>query len=328
MDITRIKRNKIQINKEGLDLNEVVRLAVEDNRSYFERSGVHLELVASPHRVPVLADRTRIVQIVGNLLNNSAKFTGEGGYTRVRVDCEGGEAVLRVTDDGVGMDEKTVRRLFEPFMQAAQTLERSQGGLGLGLALVRSLVELHGGRVSARSEGPGRGTELTVRLPLDGTSADQPVTKETRLVSPRRRVLIIEDNIDAANSLREALEFAEHHVEVAHTGLDGVAKAKRHRPEVILCDIGLPQMDGYQVARTLRADQGFEGVYLVALSGYTLPEDRERAVQAGFDRHLSKPPSLERLEEIMSELANPRTRPSDRSHGASRAVSRATYPSG
>jgi signal transduction histidine kinase/PAS domain-containing protein/ActR/RegA family two-component response regulator len=299
LDITRITRNKIHLNKQRLDLNEAVRLALEDSRSCFEQARVQVELVPSTVPVPILADPTRIAQIVGNLLSNSAKFTREGGNTRVSVTCEGQHAVLRVADDGIGMDAKTLERLFEPFMQAAQSLDRSQGGLGMGLAMVKGLVELHGGSVSARSGGPGRGAELTARFPLDGAVVVQAALPEARLSQARRRVLVIEDNIDAANSLREVLEFSNHQVEVAHTGPEGIAKAESYRPEVILCDIGLPQMDGYQVARALRANREFDEVFLVALSGYALPEDRANAFAAGFDRHLSKPPSMEALEQIL-----------------------------
>jgi signal transduction histidine kinase/CheY-like chemotaxis protein len=306
LDTTRITRNKIKLNQERLDLNEAVRLALVDHLPSFELAQVQVDFVPASEPVSVFADPTRIAQIVGNLLSNSAKFTGKGGHTWVAIRREGAQAVLRVTDDGVGMDGETLQHLFEPFMQAAQSLDRSQGGLGLGLALVKGLAELHGGSVSAHSDGPGLGTEFIVHFPLDNQPAAEPMVSATRPGFTRRRVLIIEDNVDAANSLREALEFCEHQVEVAHTGPDGIAKAQVYRPDVILCDIGLPQMDGYQVARALRADKDLGDTCLVALSGYALPEDREHAVSAGFDRHLAKPPSLEALEEVLWEMGGRR----------------------
>jgi two-component system CheB/CheR fusion protein len=194
-----------------------------------------------------------------------------------------------------------VSRLFQPFSQADSTLDRSKGGLGLGLALAKGLVELHGGTVTAGSAGLGQGAEFVVRLPLAKDTGASPQTDENPAKS-RRRVLIIEDNTDAADSLRDVLAFGEHEVEVAYTGPQGIAKAQEFFPEIVLCDIGLPGMDGYAVARAFRAESALRGAFLVALSGYALPEDLERAHAAGFNRHLAKPASLEKLEEILAEV--------------------------
>ena len=306
LDVTRITSNKIHLNKERLDLNEVARRAVEDNRSLFETAGVALELRAAPTPLPVLADRTRIAQIIGNLLQNAAKFAHQGGSTSVSLATAGSEATVRVVDDGVGMAPEILGRLFQPFMQADQTLDRSKGGLGLGLALVKGLVELHGGRISAHSEGNGKGTEFLVRLPLQTEVVLTTSPLPSPVARPPRRILIIEDNVDAADSLREALEFGGDQVEVAHNGPDGLASARVFLPEVILCDIGLPGMDGYEVARVFRSDAVFKTTSLVALSGYALPEDVRRASEAGFDRHLAKPPSLEMLQELLESLAGAR----------------------
>jgi signal transduction histidine kinase/CheY-like chemotaxis protein len=306
LDVTRITSNKIRLHKERLELNEVVRCAVEDNRSCFERSGVGLDLVPWPRRIPVLADGARIAQVIGNLLQNAVKFTGEGGLTRVSVAAEAGEAVVRVADNGLGMGSETLGRLFHPFMQASQTLDRSQGGLGLGLALVKGLVELHGGSVAAHSDGPGTGCELVVRLPLGTVTALEPTAAQPSSERARRRILIIEDNVDAADSLREALECDGHEVAVAYDGPQGLAKAGEFDPEVVLCDIGLPGMDGFDVARALRSAGQLQGSFLVALSGYASPEDLRRAAEAGFERHLAKPPSIEELEAV---LADARVRP-------------------
>jgi len=221
----------------------------------------------------------------------------------VSVDGEAKQAVIRIVDTGVGMAPEMLAHLFQPFAQAEATLDRSRGGLGLGLALVKGLVELHGGTISAHSAGLGQGSEFVVRLPL--ATGEVAVDRRVHARTPtqgRRRVLIIEDNIDAADSLREALEFNEHEVEVAYNGPSGIAKARTCKPEVVFCDIGLPGMDGFDVARAFRADSTLRGAYLVALSGYALPEDVLRASEAGFDQHLAKPPSLERLEQILAHV--------------------------
>ena len=304
LDVTRITSNKIHLNKERLELNEVTRRAVEDNRSLFETAGVGLELKAAPMPLSVFADRTRVTQIIGNLLQNAAKFARQGGSTSVSLSAAGSEATLRVVDDGVGMAPEILARLFQPFMQADHTLDRSQGGLGLGLALVKGLVELHGGRISAHSEGPGRGAEFLVRLPLDTGAVLTTSALHSPVARAPRRILIIEDNVDAADSLREALELGGDEVAIAHNGPDGFAKARVFLPEVILCDIGLPGIDGYQVARMFRSDAAFKATRLVALSGYALPEDVQRASEAGFERHLAKPPSLEMLQELLESLAD------------------------
>jgi two-component system CheB/CheR fusion protein len=301
LDVTRITRNKAQLQKERVELNDIVRRAVDDHRSLFERAGIALDLAPSPRPVFLLGDRTRIAQVVGNLLHNAAKFTSKGGSAQVSVATDGSDAVLRVSDDGAGMDSETLDRLFQPFIQADKTLDRSKGGLGLGLALVKGLVELHGGSVAAHSGGLGKGSELVVRLPLDRGAALDHDVKVPPIARARRRILIIEDNVDAAESLQEALLLDEHDVSVAPDGPTGIARARAFRPDVILCDIGLPGMDGFAVARALRADPLFERTFLVALSGYALPEDLQRAAEAGFDRHLAKPPRLEILERLLAE---------------------------
>jgi two-component system CheB/CheR fusion protein len=303
LDITRISRNKVHLQRKRLELNELVRHTMDDYRELFERSEILLELHAHPSPVFVNGDWNRLAQVVGNLLQNATKFTGKGGRTSVSVgtDAVADRAIVRVKDSGVGMLPETLARLFQPFVQAQNTLDRSKGGLGLGLALVKGLVDLHGGEISAESAGLGRGAELILRLPLDPDRTPE-ITKNPVFHQQRRRVLIIEDNLDAADTLGEALEIGGHEVVIAHSGAEGIAKAREVLPEVVLCDIGLPGMDGFEVARTLRADHALEGTFLVALSGYALPEDLERASAAGFDRHLAKPLRLEELKEILSNL--------------------------
>jgi signal transduction histidine kinase len=299
LDLTRISRNRIELRPERLDVADVVRATVEDHRSLFDSKGLRLETALSESPVTARADPTRVAQIAGNLLQNAAKFTPRGGLVRVSVAREADRAVIRVADTGIGMTPEVLAHLFQPFMQPDTTLDRAKGGLGLGLALVKGLVELQGGEVSASSPGPGKGSELVVRLPLDLSHADQPPPGPSGEPG-RRRILLIEDNVDAADSLRDLLAMEGHEVDVAYDGPSGIARAHELRPQVVFCDIGLPGMDGYEVAHELRTDESLRGSYLVALSGYALPEDIESAKSAGFDQHMAKPPRLEQIEELLS----------------------------
>ncbi|MBI5548982.1 MAG: hybrid sensor histidine kinase/response regulator, partial [Deltaproteobacteria bacterium] len=242
LDVTRITRNKIQLQKQPLELNELVHRTMEDHRALFEKSEVCLELAPAPEPIFVSGDWSRLAQVLGNLLQNAAKFTVRGGITRVIVsrDLQAMRAVIRVADTGAGMAPAMLSRLFQPFMQADTTLDRGKGGLGLGLALVKGIVELHGGEIAAHSAGLGKGAEFVVRLPLAQATAAHGRGAPQAARPSRRRVLIIEDNVDAADSLRDVLEFGEHEVAVAHDGREGLTKARELRPEVVLCDIGLP----------------------------------------------------------------------------------------
>jgi PAS domain S-box-containing protein len=307
LDITRISRGKVQLQRERLDLNELAHHTVEDHRTAFIKGDVRLELLPASTEVWVNGDRVRLAQIVGNLLQNAAKFTPHGGKTTVSVqaDAARGQAFLTVRDTGSGIEPKMLPRLFHPFTQADATLDRSKGGLGLGLALVKGLVEQHGGSVSAASEGLGKGAAFTISLPLDVTAARvMPAQRRAGGDGAPLRVLVIEDNEDAADTLRVVLEFDDHVVEVANGGRDGIEKARAFHPDVVLCDIGLPEMDGYQVARTMRADPQLGRVGLIAVSGYAQPEDVAAAKEAGFDAHLAKPPSIDTLERALAEVGN------------------------
>ena len=302
LDVTRVSRNRIRLQKERLDLALLVRRTAEDQRSVLQEQGVRLELELPAGPVEVDGDPTRLAQVLGNLLQNAAKFTSRGGEARVALcaDAASGRAVLSVSDTGVGMDPAILDRLFEPFAQADATLERSRGGLGLGLALVKGLTELHGGSVLARSDGPGRGSEFVVQLPLAGAPAAPEPEPPQPASRPRRRVLVVEDNLDEAESLREALELDGHEVVLAHDGREGLAKALECRPDAVLCDIGLPGMDGYELARAIRDEPTLDQTLLIAVTGYALPDDLRRAAEAGFAEHLAKPPSLERLGGLLS----------------------------
>jgi two-component system CheB/CheR fusion protein len=303
LDATRISRGKIQLHRSPVDLVEIVRSAVEDHGSLF--AARHVTLV---HELPDLplrldGDATRLGQVVGNVLWNAAKFTEPGGRAEVRVEREpGGVALLRIRDDGIGIPADVLPHVFEPFVQADRSLDRTRGGLGLGLSLVKALVELHGGSVDIRSDGAGRGAEVSIRFPLipEQPALTRPASPGGRDVMPRHRVLVVEDNLDAAETLREMLLLWDHDVEVAHDGRIGVERARAFHPDVVLCDIGLPGMDGYAVARAIRADPSVSSAYLVAVTGYASPEDARRAAGAGFDLHLGKPVPIEVLEEVLA----------------------------
>jgi two-component system CheB/CheR fusion protein len=303
LDVTRVSRNKIQLQRRSLELNDLVGRAVDDHRSLFEGKAVTVEATFAPERLPMRGDVERLAQVVGNLLQNAAKFTPAGGRVRVSTASAPSKAraILRVLDTGVGIEPELLRHLFQPFIQAEATLDRSQAGLGLGLALVKGLVEMHGGEVHAHSDGAGQGAEFVVEFPLDQAAGAEPSTSPAGPEGRSRRVLVIEDNRDAADSLREVLEFGAHIVEVAYNGPDGLHRARTFKPEIVLCDIGLPGMDGYEVARAFRADPALKDVFLVALSGYAQPDDLQRARDAGFDKHLAKPSSLEKLEELLAD---------------------------
>jgi len=218
----------------------------------------------------------------------------------VRVRGHGGHAEITVRDDGVGIGAEQLARMFEPFAQEEQSLARTRGGLGLGLALSKGLVELHGGTIGARSDGPGKGSEFGISLPIVERDAPaDPASTAARRSTSRRRVLVIEDNADAARTLADVLELEGHEVTVAHDGTSGVALAHELRPDVVICDLGLPDLDGYEVGRLLRRDVSLHATRLIALSGYAQPEDVERAREAGFEVHLPKPAPLDRLDSLL-----------------------------
>jgi two-component system CheB/CheR fusion protein len=300
LDITRMAQGKATLRLEPVDLAEVVGQTVEDHRPAFERAGVSLTLIHAPEAAWVDADRTRIVQAFGNLLVNAMKFTPSGGKVEVTLRRDGSSAIISVWDDGMGIAPEVQPHLFQPFRQGPQGIDRGAGGLGLGLAMAKSLVELHRGTVTVKSRGLGYGSTFAIALPLTNarpTKASDPDRSKLRA----RRVLIVEDNLDAAETLREILSLGGHRIEIAADGMQAIARAKEFCPEVVVCDLGLPGMDGYEVARAIRKEPALSGAMLVALSGYTFPEDVRRAAEAGFDRHLGKPASLEELTDIMAQ---------------------------
>jgi PAS domain S-box-containing protein len=303
LDVSRISRGKVQLRKQRLDLTQLARTAAEDRRAVLQGAGLALHLEVPETPVWVLGDSTRLAQILTNLLDNAAKFSERGGKVsvRVRADADHHQAVLSVRDQGIGIEPEMLTRVFNVFAQADQTLDRSRGGLGLGLALVKGLVGLHGGEATASSEGRGKGAEFTVRLPLEPEPAAVSAAAEAPQPSGKHfRILIVEDHKDAANSLRILLEVLGHEVRVAYTGPAGVEAAREWRPDVVLCDIGLPGLDGYGVARELRLNPTTARTRLLALTGYSQDEDKRRSREAGFDYHLVKPADPDELRKLLA----------------------------
>ena len=304
LDVTRISRGKILLRRVHVELRDLVSKTIEDLRSVFALAGVELNVALDRDPIFVNVDPTRIAQVIGNLLQNSVKFTPSKGTVTVSALARNGQAEISVRDNGVGMEPKDLERMFEPFTQADQTLARSEGGLGLGLALVKGLVELHQGTVMARSEGLGFGTELVVRLPLAPAQASSTPLPCPSPVDPpsSKLILVVEDHPDAGQSLAEVLELKGHRVHVAGDGQAGIELARSLKPDVVLCDLGLPVRDGYEVARELRADERLRSTRLVALSGYAQPADRRRSLEAGFDVHLAKPLSIDELMSVLEGI--------------------------
>jgi len=310
LDVSRFNRGHIELRRGPVDLRQVVQHSVEARRRALEEKGLRLEVaLPATESLWLDGDATRLEQVVSNLLDNARKYTESGGHVFVGVTVErrGQErqAVLRVRDTGIGMSPELRARVFDLFVQAQQQLARSSGGLGIGLTLVRRLVELHGGEVMAHSEGEGQGSELVVRLPLDAAQAVSTPAPEKRPVGREepsvRRVLLVEDNEDTREVLRELLEMWGHQVEVAEDGFKGVQLFPVLRPHVALVDLGLPGMDGFQVARTIRESEGGRDVFLVALTGYS-GEHRTQAVEAGFNLHLVKPVKPDDLERLLEQI--------------------------
>ncbi len=304
LDVTRIARGKIELRRSDLDLAGLAHRTADDYRALMHDRG--LDLVVEVPRDPVVVngDATRLAQVLGNLLSNAAKFTPAGGRVTLELSMQAGRAFVHVRDTGAGIAPDVLPSLFQPFTQAKQTLARSEGGLGLGLALVKGLVALHGGEVNVISDGTGHGTDFVVTIPLASTHRGQPATTERREANrpgkANRRVLVIDDNRDAADTLAQLVEMLGHAPVVAYDAFEGLAKASEDLPDVVLCDIGLPGMDGYEFARLFRAMSPHHDVPLIALSGYAQPEDVAKALESGFDAHVAKPPDPEKLASLLA----------------------------
>ena len=305
LDVSRLTRGTIALQKQVVDLGACVRQVVETFANVAAQKDVQLLVDVAPDAF-VDADLVRLEQMVGNLLSNAIKFTPERGSVFLVASVEKGQVVLRIRDTGVGIPPEQLPFVFELFAQTHRPLDRSQGGLGIGLTVVKLLAGLHGGTISIHSDGEGRGTEAVLRLPTAVTTASSLAVFEPALsaAANRQRVLIIEDNQDAADMLATYLRFAGHDVRIAHDGPSGLRLAFEMRPTVILCDIGLPGMDGYQVAQCIRAAPALAQCVLIAVTGYGEVTSRERAREAGFTHHLTKPTDPSLLAELIGSVSS------------------------
>ena len=310
LDVSRISQGKVELRIALADVVAAVQDALETSQPMI-RAGKHeLTLVLPPPRTLfVEADATRLCQIIANLLNNAAKYTPDGGRITVRAERQDGFAVITVEDSGVGIPVSLLPRVFDMFAQVDQSMERSQGGLGIGLALVRQLVEMHGGQVEADSQGPGSGSKFTVRLPV---SARRPPVEPGAAVPKLHasgdkgvRVLVVDDNVDGAATMAQFLGILGYETLMVHDGLAAVGAAASFRPDVVILDIGLPHLDGHEVARRIRQAPGGNAMMLIAVSGWGQAEDRQKSREAGFDRHFVKPVELEMLMEVMALVHGP-----------------------
>jgi PAS domain S-box-containing protein len=313
LDVSRVSQGKIQLRTERVELGALLAQAVEVSQPILGEKRQQLAMRAAAKPLPLEADPTRLVQVFANIINNAAKYSDPGGHISVTASTDRGEAVVAVRDDGVGMTPDLLERAFDLFVQETRSLDRAQGGLGIGLTMVRTLVKLHGGSVRAFSEGPGRGSEIVVRLPLAPRDSAQEA-RETgdgpRAAAAALRVLVVDDNIDAARALGRLLELLGHEVTLAHDGPVALARAAAVRPELVLLDLGLPGMDGYAVAARLK-DAGHRPAALVALTGYGQEEHHQRSLDAGFDRHLVKPVDFALLSRLAADVQRDRTRAPD-----------------
>jgi PAS domain S-box-containing protein len=306
LDVSRITRGKVDLQKETIALAEVFELAIEASRPLIDDYHHQLTIAVPPEPVLVEVDPARLAQVLSNLLNNAAKYTDEGGQISLTAEQLGNDVIIRVCDTGIGIAPDLLPKIFDLFTQADRTLSRSRGGLGIGLTLVRSLIELHDGRVTAHSNGHGQGSEFVVRLPVAGgdlaglqqaNEADHPPNVQL----PRRRILVVDDKRSNAQSLEVLLQALGQEVYTTYDGLAALELARRHRPDIVLLDIGLPLMDGYEVARRCREEAGLHGMTLVAMTGYGQDSDKQRSQEAGFDAHLVKPVNLQDLVLLLSQ---------------------------
>ncbi|MFD1581427.1 response regulator [Ramlibacter ginsenosidimutans] len=306
LDVARISTGKVELRRRHVDLREVIATAVETSASLIEAAGHKLDVDVPQQPLPLDADPTRIAQVVSNLLNNAAKYTPEGGRIGLKVRVEAGQAVLSVSDTGIGIAPDAIDKVFEMFAQVPSSAGKPQGGLGIGLSLVQSLVALHGGSVSAASPGSGQGSTFTVRLPLLPSTSEASSRMDTSPGSShpgQLQVLVVDDNTDAAESLGVLLDIEGHAAHIAHTGAEALQLAQSQPLDVVFLDIGLPDMTGYDVARRMRLLPSMQKTLLVALTGWGTQDDRERTREAGFDRHLTKPAELPAVEELLRAAA-------------------------
>jgi two-component system CheB/CheR fusion protein len=312
LDVSRLAQGTIELRRERCGLSQIVRQTVDDYRPLFRDRGIAVTLSVPPDDLWVDGDPTRLAQIISNILHNASKFTPKGGWVTVILTrmAASRNVVVEIADTGVGIERELLQRLFVPFAQGPRGDEAVYGGLGLGLAIVRSLAALHGGTVTAASEGRGHGTRVFVTLPPAPpvqTSAPPAASEPT---PSSLRVLVVDDNVDAAESLRMILELVGHRARTVYIGHDAIGSAERWNPDVLICDIGLPGgMDGHEVARRFRAHRTLKDVYLIALTGWGQDEDKRRSHEAGFDLHLTKPIDPDDIEAVLDGVARRRLPP-------------------
>lgn len=301
LDVSRITSGKLRLEPVALELNTLVRMAVDASSAMVKQHGHSLSVRLAPMPIQITGDTTRLTQVVANLLTNAAKYTPAPGRIDVSVRDDGDVAAMQVSDTGIGMSESLLQRAFKPFVQGVRALDRSEGGLGVGLALVKNIVELHGGSVSAASAGTGKGTTITVTLPMRKQAATEPsAAAQTVVVPSPRRVLVVDDHHDAAESLALLLRMSGHDVQVAQDGPMALGMAAALRPDIVLLDIGLPGMDGYELARRIRKLPDLGAVQLIAVTGHGGEADRQAAAAAGFHAFITKPVDPEELARLLS----------------------------
>jgi signal transduction histidine kinase/ActR/RegA family two-component response regulator len=318
LDVSRISQGKIALKKEPVELSRIISHSVETARPLIDARAQTLSVSVPPAPVWLSADFARLSQVVANLLNNAAKYTGEGGRIELTADAGEGEATISVRDNGTGIEAPLLPKVFDLFVQGDRALDRGQGGLGIGLTLVKRLVELHQGTVEVASEGPGRGASFRVTLPCISAVEPQRVAPAIPLRPSSevygRRVLVVDDNVDAAESTAAFLRLEGHEVKAVHDGLQALASLKVFDPHVVVLDIGLPGLDGYAVARQLRERGDTSHVLLIALTGYGQREDRQRAADAGFDYHYVKPADPREIQAAIERGRNTAGEPSLEAH--------------
>ncbi len=301
MEVSRITQGRMQLQQKPVELTALVRSAAQDVSTVMEAAGHTFRLSLPQHSVVVNGDATRLVQVVLNLLTNAAKYTPDGGLISLELDCDQGHAVLRVRDNGIGISPESLATVFDMFSQLEPALERAKGGLGIGLALVRGLVELHGGTVYADSAGLGRGSEFTMRIPLSTGLVSDQGTQAHNMQPTSLRVMVVDDNEDAAETMTMALELYGCEVRVAHTAEAALGMAAGFMPQVALLDIGLPDMNGYELAKRLRSTAGGASMTLIASTGWGQEKDRQLAFDAGFNHHLTKPVDFAHLRLLLPQ---------------------------